>query len=112
MTLSNWRLATFSFSKLEMITKLFLQIYLHLYGIGRRVALVVVVVAAVVVVNTIIIIIILFIYFFLFFFIIIIIIIIIYLFIYFLRPPAQSLQAKKLSYNGCCNGRSFGWKCA
>ena len=32
--------------------------------------------------------------------------------IFFSRLPAQSLQAKKLSYNGCCNGRSFGWKCA
>ena len=48
--------------------------------------------------------------------VIVIVIIIIFIFfiflIFFPRPPAQSLQAKKLSYNGCCNGRSFGWKCA
>ena len=40
MTLSTWRFNKLSFSKVEMMTKLFLQICLHLYGIRRRVALV------------------------------------------------------------------------
>ena len=40
MTLSNWRLYSILVFKVQMITKLFMQICLHLYGTRRRVALV------------------------------------------------------------------------